>query len=321
MSTDKKSIVVSLTNFINNLFHNLGNLFLTNLLFAVPAGLFFAVFWFINNATGVNSYFILFLTVIPVFPFYAGVVQVTSHIVRGEENIAVFSNFISGVKENFTRFLIHGVIFYLAIFFSYYSISLYSRIGSVNNIFYFFLAISILITVFFLFVFYYAPSMTVTFDISMKHIYKNSALMTFGEFKHNIIATFGLLILFLICATILLCCVVPVAVIIATIILALLVVPSVGSFIINSAVYKQMYDVIVSGEKKSKEIDAKLQNRKNGQLFDDFDTEKSNPLEEFDDVNLVESDDADEYIYHNGKMIKRSVLIKLKQESKNMEDN
>lgn len=321
MSTDKKSIVVSLTNFINNLFHNLGNLFLTNLLFAVPAGLFFAVFWFINNVTGINSYFILFLTVIPVFPFYAGVVQVTSHIVRGEENIAVFSNFTSGVKENFTRFLVHGVIFYLAIFFSYYSILLYSRIGSVNNVFYFFLAISILITVFFLFVFYYVPSMTVTFDISMKHIYKNSALMTFGEFKHNIIATFGLLILFLICATILLCCVVPVAVIIATIILALLVVPSVGSFIINFAVYKQMYDVIVSGEKKSKEINAKLQNRKNGQLFDDFDTEKSNPLEEFDDVNLVETDDADEYIYHNGKMIKRSVLIKLKQESKNTEDN
>ena len=320
MSTEKKSIAVSLTNFTNSLFRNFGKLLFTNLLFAIPAGLFFAIFWFINTATGINSNFVLFLTAIPVFPFYAGVVQVTSHMVRGEESVDVFNNFTSGVKENFARFLVHGVVFYLAIFFSYYSISLYSRIGSENNIFYFFLAVSILIMVFFLFAFYYIPSMTVTFDISMKHIYKNSALMTFGEFKYNLIATFGLIVLFLVCATVLMCCVVPIAVIVATIVLALLLVPSIGSFIINSAIYKQMYNMIVCGERKSKEIDEKIENRKKGQFFDDCKDGKINSVEGFEDIKLNESDDEDEYIYHNGKMIKRSVLLKLKKEAEKKED-
>ena len=36
-----------------------------------------------------NSMFIYFLTIIPLFPFYAGVTQVTSHMVRGEENVDV----------------------------------------------------------------------------------------------------------------------------------------------------------------------------------------------------------------------------------------
>ena len=319
MAREKNSVAVSLTNFISSLFHNFGKLLFTNLLFALPAGLFFAIFWAINTLTGINSNFILFLTAIPVFPFYAGVVQVTSHMVRGEEDVAVFSNFKAGVKDNFLRFLIHGVIVYFAIFFSYYSILIYSKFGIVNNMYYVFLAVSIIITIFFLFAFYYVPSMTVTFDISMKHIYKNSALMTFGEFKHNLIATFGLFVLFLICATVLMCCVVTIAVIIATIVLAFLILPSIVSFVINSAIYKPMYNMIVGAEEKSKEIDKKMENRRKGQLFDDIEEEKSNIAKGFENISVDENDDADEYIYHNGKMVKRSVLLKMKKEAENRE--
>ena len=78
--------------------------------------------------------------------------------------------------------------------------------------------------------------MTVTFDIKMKDIYKNSALMTIGELKHNLFAVFGILILFLVCATVLMCSFTPVLLIIFTIVLALFIVPSILSFIINSAV-------------------------------------------------------------------------------------
>ena len=80
--------------------------------------------------------FIYFLTIIPLFPFYAGVTQVTSHMVRGEENVDVFSNFIGGIKENLLRFLIHGVVMYAAVFISYYSIVLYLGLGSKNGMFY-----------------------------------------------------------------------------------------------------------------------------------------------------------------------------------------
>lgn len=310
MSNEKSP--VALTTFITSLFHNFPKLLLTNLLFAVPSAVFFGLFWFVNTATGLNSNFILFLTAIPLFPFYAGVVQVTSHMVRGEKNVDVVHNFISGVKENFLRFLVHGAVFYAAMFFSYYSITMYASFGRFNGMFYILLAISIIVSIFFLFSFYYIPPMTVTFDISMKNIYKNSALMTFGEFKHNIIATLGLFVLFLICATVLMCCYVPIAVIIATIILALFLVPSVMSFIINSSVYKPMYKTIVGGNEKSKEIDKKIENRKNGIFDDNEETSQKNIAEGLLNIEVDENADGDEYIYYNGKMVKRSVLLKLK---------
>ncbi len=317
MASEKTSI--ALTKFFSSLFQNFPKLLRTNLLFAVPFAVFFGIFYLINTLFGLNSMFVMFLTAIPLFPFYAGVTQVTSHMVRGESDINVFENFVSGVKDNFLRFLVHGIIFYLAIFFSYYSIVMYAQLGEKSGIFYALLALCILISVFFLFVFFYAPSMTVTFDISMKNIYRNSALMTFGELKHNIFALFGLFILFLVCATVLFCCYTPIAVIIATIVLALFIVPSVMSFIINSAVYKCMYSIIVEKDKKSVSIDKKMENRRKGQFYDDEDEEKPSVIDDFNDLEIDESKDGDEYIFYNGKMVKRSVLIKLKQEAKNKE--
>lgn len=314
MSSEKSSVAVSLSKFFGNLFHNLPKLLLTNILFAVPFAVCFAIFWAINTFSGINSMFILFLTAIPVFPFFAGVVQVTSHMARGEENINVFSNFVNGVKENFLRFLIHGIVFYFAIFFSYFSITMYYSMGKQSGIFYSLLVVSILIALFFLFMFFYVPPMTVTFDISMKNIYKNSALMTFGELKHNIIATLGLIFLALLCATVLLCCTNTIALIIATIVIAFLILPSLITFVINSAVYKPMYTMIVDKDAKSSSIDNKIENRRNGKFFDD----ENNELvidENLIKLEIDESADGDEYIFYNGKMMKRSVLLKLKKEA------
>lgn len=319
MAKEKSS--VALTNFISKLFSNAPKLLLTNLLFAVPFAVFFGIFYFINIITNINSNFILFLTAIPLFPFYAGVTQVTSHMVRDEENVNVISNFISGIKENFLRFLVHGVVFYGAIFFSYYSIVLYSSFAKTNKLFYAFLGLCIIISIFFLFVFYYVPPMTVTFDISMKNIYRNSALMSFGELKQNFLATFGIIILTFVCATVLICCQNAMALIIATILIALLILPSFLSFIINSAIYKNMYSMIVSKNEKSKAIDKKMENRRNGQFIDyEEESEKPSIEQDFSDVDIDESKDGDEYIYYKGKMIKRSVLLKLKKEAENKEE-
>lgn len=315
MAAEKSSIAVAMTKFFTNLFHNLTKLLLTNLLFAVPFALFFAIFWAINTFSGINSMFILFLTAIPVFPFYAGVVQVTSHMVRGEENVDVLHNFIAGVKENFKRFIIHGIVFYMAIFFSYFSITMYTGFGKENNIFYGLLVVTVLISIFFLFVFFYVPSMTVTFDLSMKNIYKNSALMSFGEIKHNLFALLGLIILVLFCATILFCCYTGIALIIATIILALFIVPSITSYIINWAVYQTMFNMIVRKDEKTQSIDRKMERVKKGQFFDDDEVPQKKIDEELLKLDIDESGNGDEYIFFNGKMVKRSVLIKLKKEA------
>ncbi len=84
MASEKNA--VALTGFFSSLFHNLPKLLFTNLLFLqFLFAVIFGIFYLINILTGLNSMFIYFLTVIPLFPFYAGVTQVTSHMVRGEE--------------------------------------------------------------------------------------------------------------------------------------------------------------------------------------------------------------------------------------------
>lgn len=311
MAAEKNA--VALTGFFSSLFHNLPRLLLTNLLFAVPFAVIFGIFQLINTLSGLNSMFIIFLTVIPLFPFYAGVTQVTSHMVRGEQNVNVFANFIGGVKENFVKFLLHGAIMYAAIILCYYSIVFYLGLGAKDGFFYTFLVLCIIIAVFFLFMFFYVPPMTVTFDIKFKDIYRNSALMTFGELKHNIIAVFGILVLFLMCATVLFCSFNPIILLILTAILMLFFVPSLLSFIINSAVYKNMYSMIVDRDSKSRAIDKKIENKRKGQLNDEKD--KPDISEELANIEIDENADGDEFIFYNGKMMKRSYLLKLKKEA------
>ena len=102
------------------------------------------------------------LSIIPLSPFFAGVTLVTSRLARGKENVDVFKTFIEGIKNNWKRFLIHGVITYFAVIFSYFSIRLYSALISQPNADSFFLVmlyvcliISIIIAVAFLFIFFY----------------------------------------------------------------------------------------------------------------------------------------------------------------------
>lgn len=299
----------------SNLFRNLPRLILTNLIFAVPLGAFFALFWWITVLFGVSSdYAVLvqLLMVIPVFPFYAGVVKITAKMVATDEKVPVFSTFFGAVKENFWRFLVHGAVFYAAVVFSYVSLSLYIRLLSQSMLFVGPLIISVIVILFFTFMFFYIPSMTVTFDIPMKYIYKNSLLMSYGELKKNFIALLGLFLLFVLSTTFLIACYgSPVAVVIVTILLAAVLVPSVASFIINSAIFERMYQMITDKSERSQAIDAKIKETKTGVKQADKD-EMKEALKNFE---IDDSVPDDEYIYFNGRMMKKSVIIKLKQES------
>lgn len=318
----KQNAAVSLSNFFGKLFHNMHKLILTNILFAVPMAAFFAGFYALSRIAGNFSNVVLFLTIIPAFPFYAGVVQVTAQIVRGDD-VAVFKSFFAAFRENFLRFLIHGIVFFFAIFFSYWSISLYAKMGAQNHSLYVLMVISILIAIFFLFMFYYVPSMTVIFDISMKHIYKNSALMTFGEMKSNLLATLGLFILFIICSTfILFCGGAPLAVIIVSSVLILFFVPAIAALIINSAIYRRMYIMIVDKDAESKSVDKKISDKRSELADHKAHKTNSNQIdEELMKLEIDETGNPDEYIYFKGRMVKKSVLLKLREESKESETN
>lgn len=322
MSNNKSKVAI--VDFTNNLIDNFGNLIFTNLIFAIPFAILFAIFYFIDSIINLNLHFILMLFIIPLFPFFAGVTLVCTNIVKETKNLQVFSTFVKGVKENFKAFLLHGVVLYFVSLICYYSIYIYSKsISQLNGsgagilpALYVFLVISSIIAIVFLFMFYYIPAMTVTFNMNLKVIYKNSALMSFGELKNNIIATLGIVVFLALSSTILLFIgnINDKAIAITSIIILLFFAPSLVSFIINSAIYRGMFAIITQKDEQTKIIEKKIKNRKNGQINDDNIFENLEKAKEFADLEVDENKDGDEYIFYNGKMVKRSVIVKIKKE-------
>jgi hypothetical protein len=108
---------------------------------------------------------------------------------------------------------------------------------------------------------------------------------------------------------------------IATVILALFFVPSISSFIINSAVYNRMYVMIADNSAESKNVDKKLSDKRS-ELADR--KNKNKPVQpnydELKKLEIDESADMDEFVYFNGRMMKRGTLLKLKKEALNKEN-
>lgn len=320
MASNNKTLPIAV--FFSRLFRGFPRLLLTNLIFAVPLGAFFGLFYLINELTGLHSNLFVLLTVIPVFPFYAGVVQVTAQMSQSDDKFPVFSTFVSAVRDNFLPFLLHGVVLYLAVFFSYWSISLYAQLGKVQPMFYTLMVVSAIIGLFFLFLFFYLPAMTVTFDIKLRSVYKNSFLMTFGELKYNLLAFFGLFLLSAVCATFLIAAGGSrIAIIIVTAVLAFAVVPAVAAFIIHSAVYRRMYLMVVDNASQSAAVDGKV-SQKQKKLQELKKKEQQKELdEELKKFDLDAEGDDNEYVYFNGRMVKRGVIRRLQQEAGESEES
>lgn len=304
---------LGITRFFTGYFKNIHRLLFLNILFAVPLLFFGTIFYFISRMTGLNTAFITLAPIIFVYPFFAGITLCTRDIVKEKDEIPVVKLFFKGFKENFLKFIVHGILLYLAVFFCYSSISLYYRMALGNGIFYIPLGVAVLITVLVLFVFYNIPVMTVTFDLSLKDIYKNCGLISFGEVKNNFFATLGLFILFLFGATIFLVAPDGLSRLITIIAVSVLIFPSTASYIINFYVYKDMELVISDGEVKSDEIKRKISAKEK-----EITKEEEEKLD-FSALDLDERKDGEEYLYFNGKMIKRKVLIEMKKESEKNE--
>ena len=246
---------------------------------------------------------VLFLAVIFVYPFFAGVTAVTRNIAREDEDVRVIKTYFSAIRDNLKYFIVHGVVLYFAIFFSYASLTYYWKMAQSNSVFLGVFIVTAIIVLAAVFVFYSVPVMTVTFDLSLKDIYKNSFLMSFGELKNNLLASLGLFLLALFCATIFITVPSFTILLITMAVLALLVIPATASFIINFYIFKDMMTMI-GEEAEPSDTDAVISPSESVKL-------------DFSSLDLDEKKDGEEYLFFNGKMIKRKVLIKMRDRQEN----
>ncbi len=301
LENETKMRVVEL---LGRYFRNFHRILLTNILFAIPAAALFFGVYCLSAYGRINNILITFLPIIPLMPVFAGVTVVTRNIARDDENVPVFSCFFGGIKNNWKRFLLLGVMLYAAVVLCYSSFMLYWNMAQQNPIFYVPFGLVILISIALLFTFYNIPVMTVTYDLSFKDILKNSALMSFGEIKNNFFATIGVAITILVGATLFIMSNSPVMMLSLTGTFAALILTATVSYVINYYVFKDMA-VMITAEGSAPAFP------------DDKDADKEPEKLDFSDLDLDSGKDGDEYLFFNGKMMKRSVLIKMRDEQEN----
>ena len=290
---------------IDRYFSNFWSIMLTNLLFFVPLGLAILSYCLLSSFVGgVITKIAVPVLIVLLFPFYSGVVLVCRNMARGDKSVSVFKSFVKAVRDNYSRFLLFGALATLITVFTYYSVSIYSKLLSTSWMFYVALIVCILIALELLFIFFYLPIMTVTFDLSLKNIFKNSFLMSFGEIKNNFFALISLAVVIAIGFTLTALSTIEIILIIVTILLVALIIPASCQFVVSFFVYDDMYGSIADPTSKAQQIsdaitDAKLKRENNGAA----------PQEDYSDVDISALNNPDDYIFYNGKMIKQSVLI------------
>ena len=288
---------------LERFFGNFLKIVLTNLLFAVPSAIVFAALYFLNTAlfNGKISMPLMLTAIIFLFPFYAGVVAVCRNIARGDENVPVAKTYFGAIRDNFAPFILHGVVVYIIALFSVLSISLYTSFLSNSWIFYALLFFCILIVLFLLYAVFYIPLMTITYDIPLKYIYKNSFLMSFGEIKNNFFATIALAVVFGICFTVTMFAKTTTVLMIVLAAMWALLVPAAATFMYVFFIYDGMTSMIDS---KQKGVDRNAVKEQTPEPVRD----------EYADIDVSSLKDTDEYIFHNGRMVKQSTLLQILRE-------
>lgn len=231
----------------------------------------------------------------------AGVSLVCRYVCTGK-GFSVPKAFVKGLKENALRCFIHGVLFYVVFAVSFLSISLYYSGTKSSGIFWVPLVITALIALGVLFASYYMNVMTVTMDISLRDIYRNCFLFSFGELKNNLFATAALLIFGAVIFTIAYIINNMWAILLVLGLLQLFIIPSTVQYIITFYTYDDMV-AMLDGSRRSVKTDEE----------DDALAEPAPTIDrqEAEDISRKTSDSRDEYIFYNGRMIKRSEVEKL----------
>ena len=301
--------------FLERFFTNFHRILLTNLLFAVPSLAILCGMYFLNELLfqGISIPFSL-LSIALIYPFYSGVVMVMRNISRGDDGVRVVPTYLSAVKENFAPFLLHGFIISAASIISYLAINLYISLLSKSALMYGALIVSILIALLLLFATFYIPLITITFDVKLRHVYKNSLLMSFGEFKNNCFALFAMIIILAIALTVIAFAGYPIILIILSLALWSLLLPAALTFSYTFFAYDDMVAIMTDKEAISSKIDDSIHKAKQS------DKPVQPVVEDYSGIDVSKLKDTDDYIFYNGRMVKQSIILKQLRDQTEKED-
>ena len=195
--------------------------------------------------------------------------------------------------------LINGVICYVAYVVLSFSIIYYFNQVSTNWFFYIPLALCLVLSIVFVFAQYYIPTLIITFNLTMKQIYRNAFILAALGVGRNILLT-----VFFVALIVVLLYIPLQFAILAMIALGILIIFSLCSYTISFVTYpliqRYLIDPYNKQQEEAKAAEEGLLKGENDNAADGIPALN----EDFDD----EDDDPDGYVYVNGRLMKKSDL-------------
>ncbi|HIQ81374.1 MAG TPA: YesL family protein [Candidatus Scatavimonas merdigallinarum] len=299
MQSGEKTKRRSMGDFFGGYFKRFPSILTANLFFAAPLAVSGAVVWGLSFLFPLN----IFIQLLPIplcAPFFAGVVQVTRDMIAGKKEKAV-PTFFKGLKNNWRQFLLHGVIFYLAILLDYFSIVFYYAAAATNPLFYVLFGLCLFILLFLLFMFFYVPVITVTLELPMRYVYKDAALMAVWELPSNFLSVLCLLALTAVVSTLFMLSGNYTANWIIAAVLLVAVLPATVCYIVHFFVYPKVDKMLIQKDKPR-------ENDETRQKMQETIKESLQKDPAFKEALQEKANQDDAYVFHNGRMIKRAKL-------------
>ena len=259
---------------------------LASLLYTIPFAVITGLCILIGYLTGFNNIIIWGLGIIPTFPLYAGFVMVVRKYAVEKIDCNVIKVFFDSVKENWKKFLVHGIVAYAVIACSFFALLYYGTLAQTDIVYGSVFTLYILFSILLVVMMFYVPIMTVTYELRLRDIYKNSFLLIFGKILRNIVAFVPLVVLSVTAFLAILFS--EGALIFVSVALTAILYPLIATYLIISIISKGLQDTVGS--------------------FTAVPVETISEEEEkiIEQQAVEHASDNDDYVFVNGKMIKNT---------------
>lgn len=292
-----------LQTFFANYFDNFGKIFTVNILISLPFLIFGGIITLISYFIGVINIFICFLLIPLMSPFFAGITYICKKVTLNQPFRPV-KDFVKGIKDNWKYFLINSFILYaimsgLWLTFSFYRNNLSNPAIIAAFVF------SVIFTVYFMFMEFLIPVMTVSVELKFVEILKNSVVLALAGFINNLKTIISIMLVVSVIFTIFQLTNNIIAGLIITGILFITLLPTFCVYIVTFNSYQTVEKYVITPYAEA-HISEKVKK------------EKEEAVSEIDMNELAElaNGNPDEYVFVNGRMIKRSAIQKILDKNK-----
>ena len=293
-----------LVNFFSSFFDNFGKMAVANLLFDIPLVIFGGIIALISYISGTINIFIVFL-LIPIMSFvFPGIMYVCRKLTT-KDKIRPTKDFFKGLKENLKYSAINGLILYIFALGIWLTFGFY-RDNLDNPMIIAAFVISIIFALYFLFMEFLISSMIVTVDLKFIQIIKNSVVLTLAGFVNNIKTLVSLMLVFSVLMTIILMTGNLIVSIVIIGLFVLLFLPIFCAYIIMFNAYPTIDKYVITPYNKEHEAQ-EVEQKKENMVYET----------DIDELRELAQANPDEFVFLNGRMLKRSSIQKMLEKREN----